>query len=180
MKIHCEVLVFDIAFKNGANGQFQVHRVDIPLESDPLTQLEVQPLGQAFADGRGRALRLEGLELFGRHPELSVDLKDPFRVGGKPREEILRPIVDIDPAEPGGGHQLPHTGHLADLLFVVLGKGEGQRDPISGHQPQGLLGRTFLMVKGVIDREEYSQQKQGNTDAGHRQQRSTPVAQSIL
>ena len=180
VKIHGEVLVFDIAFKQGPNGQFQVHRVDVPLDRNPLAQLEVQPLGQALADSRGRALRLKGLELFGRHRELLVDLEDPFRIGGEPREEIFRSIVDIDPAEPGGGHQLAHARYLANLLFIVFGKGEGQRDPVAGHKSQGLLGRALLMVEGLIDRKEYSQQKQRNADAGNRQQRSAPVAQRIL
>ena len=160
--------------------KFQVHRIDVSLDRNSLAQLEVQPFGQGLADGCSRALRLKGLELFGRHGELCIDFEDPSRIGGETRKEILGPIVDIHPAEPGGGHQFTHAGHLADLLFVVFGKGEGQGNPISGHQPQGLLGRPFLVVEGVIDRKEHAQEKQRNTDAGHRQQRSPPVAQRIL
>lgn len=88
---------------DGSNCQIEVRRENCPLQRDVVANLPAVLLRQRDIDQRSRPVQLPGLQLIRRDNLIRGHLQIFVGIRCQLREKMLRPFIDIAPAEPGEG-----------------------------------------------------------------------------
>ncbi len=166
--------------ENASDEQLKVDGINRPLQNNPIAQFPSVFLRQAVVNDDALAVALPRGHLLGRHLHVPKHLEEFLRIGSELREKILWFRVFVNSSKPGNRHHRHHSWHGADLLPVIAGQIEGQRNAVTDYEPFRRFGAALIEIKSSPDGHHEGEQEQRKRNAQHRENAAPFIAKRIL